>query len=472
MSCARFIVLAGVFVALLAGQFAPPSAARAQDVVVVPAGAAYATYGEPSPQASQARYAGLAPFIEALSPYGTWVDLPNVGLAWKPDDSRVGATFVPYVTNGHWAASDVGWVFESDFEWGYATFHYGRWLFDGQWGWVWSPDTEWGAAWVDWRTAENHVGWAPLPPAGYAYSAGYGPSYTFVDLTYLTYVDLSTYILPTTATTYWAARSTPCNTVWSGGGQSWPAGPQVALPPRGVVHVNPPPRGVVQVRPAARGVVGVVPGGGDRITARGGSFVELSAGARIGAGPRIGAGSRSAPAWGTARVAPPAPPAPSASLAGPRARYGVQRTVFPPRYAAPPPPSVPSDRPTFAPPPAVVVQPPSFAQPVAPPPSFAQPTRPTLAQPTRPTFAQPPQPAPPQRPAFAQPVAPQRPTFAQPQPPMQPQRPAFAQPARPAFAQPQSQPGPAIQAAPFVGRPPPRVVVPPSAMGGVQVRRR
>jgi|GEM_PF-6286862 len=468
MSCARFVVLAGVFVALAAAQLVPSSSARAQDVVVVPAAGAYASYGEPSPQPSQPRYAGLAPFIEALSPYGTWVDLPNVGLAWKPDDSRVGATFVPYVTNGHWASSDVGWVFESDFEWGYATFHYGRWLFDGQWGWVWSPDTEWGAAWVDWRTAENNVGWAPLPPDGYAYSAGYGPSYTFVDITYLTYVDLSTYILPTTTTTYWAARSTPCNTVWSGGGQSWPAGPQVAVPPRGVVRVNPPPRGVVQVRPPARGVVGVNPGGGDRITARGGSFVEMGAGARIGAGARV------APTWGTARVAPPAPPAPSASLPGPRPRYGVQRTVLPPRYVAPPPPSAASAPPTFAPPPAVVARPaappvfaqpaPSFAQP-----SFAQPARPAFAQPT---FAQPPPPMQPQRPAFAQPVAPQRPTFAQPAAPVQPQRPTFAQPVRPAFAQPQSQPRPAIQAAPIVARPPPLVVVPPSAMGGVQVRRR
>lgn len=480
---ARLLALAAALAALSVGQLSSPASAAAQDVYVVPASGAYSAYGEPS---AQPRYAGLAPFLEALSPFGTWVELPTVGLAWKPDDSRVGATFVPYLTNGHWTLSDVGWVFESDFEWGYATFHYGRWLFDGQWGWVWAPDTEWGASWVDWRVAEGYVGWAPLPPPGYAYSAGYGPSYTFVSVTYLTYVDLTTYILPAPATVYWTERSAPCTTVWSGAGRTWPAGPQLPAPPRGVVRVNPPTSGVVQVRPPSPSAAAA-----DRVHARGGSFVDLGPGARVGvSGPHLPPG---APPWG-ANGAPPPPSAPPPPPARPR--FGVQRTVLPPRYEAPPP----AAQPVFAPPVVVRAPPqqPAFAPPqqpaFAPPqqPAFA-PRPPTFAQPQAPTFAQPTQP---QRPTFSAPVPPRPPTFAQPTqpaqpwqppPPAQPPRPSFAQPVepqRPAFGQqhpglvqplpPPAQQPPLTQplpAAPIVARPPPQIVVPPSAIRGrAQVR--
>jgi hypothetical protein len=31
-------------------------------------------------------------------------------------------------------------------------------------GWIWVPGDEWGPAWVDWRSGDDYVGWAPLPP--------------------------------------------------------------------------------------------------------------------------------------------------------------------------------------------------------------------------------------------------------------------------------------------------------------------
>jgi hypothetical protein len=47
---------------------------------------------------------------------------------------------------------------------GWATYHYGRWTRLRDVGWIWVPGEEWAPAWVSWRTSNNYVGWAPLPP--------------------------------------------------------------------------------------------------------------------------------------------------------------------------------------------------------------------------------------------------------------------------------------------------------------------
>jgi hypothetical protein len=54
----------------------------------------------------------------------------------------------------------------SDMEWGWAPFHYGRWIMDPQFGWAWIPGRVWGPAWVSFRYGGDYVGWAPLPPDG------------------------------------------------------------------------------------------------------------------------------------------------------------------------------------------------------------------------------------------------------------------------------------------------------------------
>ncbi len=59
---------------------------------------------------------------------------------------------------------DDGWYWNSDFEWGWAPFHYGRWVFDDLEGWHWSPDDIWAPAWVEWRYGDEFIGWAPLGP--------------------------------------------------------------------------------------------------------------------------------------------------------------------------------------------------------------------------------------------------------------------------------------------------------------------
>ena len=54
----------------------------------------------------------------------------------------------------------------SDEPYGWATYHYGRWLYDDFQGWVWKPGVEWAPAWVGWRSNDDYIGWAPLGPGG------------------------------------------------------------------------------------------------------------------------------------------------------------------------------------------------------------------------------------------------------------------------------------------------------------------
>jgi hypothetical protein len=104
-------------------------------------------------------------FQDALAPYGTWENDDSYGQVWTPTAAVVGDNFVPYGTGGHWIRSEYGWTWVSDWNWGWAPFHYGRWTMRaGHWCWV--PGTMWGPSWVAWRTGSGYVGWAPLPPRG------------------------------------------------------------------------------------------------------------------------------------------------------------------------------------------------------------------------------------------------------------------------------------------------------------------
>ncbi|MFZ0427114.1 MAG: DUF6600 domain-containing protein [Acidobacteriota bacterium] len=100
-------------------------------------------------------------FFSALQPYGNWIWAAGFGWAWQPTDIDVG--WRPY-TLGHWAYTDDGWTWVSNWQWGWACFHYGRWAFDTDYGWIWVPGMDWGPAWVVWRTGGDWIGWAPLPP--------------------------------------------------------------------------------------------------------------------------------------------------------------------------------------------------------------------------------------------------------------------------------------------------------------------
>ncbi|WP_368670424.1 DUF6600 domain-containing protein [Myxococcus sp. AM011] len=133
--------------------------------LLVPLGGASAqdAYG---PQVTASSTNSVSTFYDALSPYGTWVQLPDVGWVWRPNPTIVGSDFVPYATGGQWTYSDWGWTFETNWNWGWAPFHYGRWFLSAANDWVWWPDNEWAPSWVDWRWGDGFVGWQPLGPPG------------------------------------------------------------------------------------------------------------------------------------------------------------------------------------------------------------------------------------------------------------------------------------------------------------------
>jgi hypothetical protein len=100
-------------------------------------------------------------FYDALEPHGDWVEVSDYGYVWTPRD--VGNDWRPY-TDGQWAYTDAGWTWVSEEPYGWAVYHYGRWVELDDVGWSWVPDTEWAPAWVSWRHSDKYVGWAPLPP--------------------------------------------------------------------------------------------------------------------------------------------------------------------------------------------------------------------------------------------------------------------------------------------------------------------
>ena len=119
-------------------------------------------------ETAPAAYVSQAPpevnyFYNDLSPYGSWLYLEGYGWCWQPRTVAVNREWRPYCDGGHWADTSAGWCWQSEYSWGWAPFHYGRWHLHPRSGWVWFPDTTWGPGWVTWRSDREHCGWAPLP---------------------------------------------------------------------------------------------------------------------------------------------------------------------------------------------------------------------------------------------------------------------------------------------------------------------
>ena len=150
----------------------------------------------------------LTDFKPALDPYGTWVEDATYGTVWVPASTAVGADFAPYVTNGHWSVDqndDYLWVSDYDNTFGWATFHYGRWVWIDSRGWSWIPGRRYAPAWVVWRAGDpgyDYVGWAPAPPYYYwhtgavVYLGFYPPApYVFCHTNYLFRDHVGTYLV-------------------------------------------------------------------------------------------------------------------------------------------------------------------------------------------------------------------------------------------------------------------------------------
>lgn len=114
--------------------------------------------------------------IEELDRNGRWEQHPEYGALWYPD--VVAVDWAPY-RFGHWAwLRPWGWTWVDDARWGFAPFHYGRWVhWRGRWGWVPGPIMArpvFSPALVAWIGGSHlgvaisvggpSLGWVPLAP--------------------------------------------------------------------------------------------------------------------------------------------------------------------------------------------------------------------------------------------------------------------------------------------------------------------
>ncbi|WP_052234414.1 DUF6600 domain-containing protein [Massilia sp. WF1] len=114
---------------------------------------------------------------EDLDRYGSWRTDSEYGPLWMP---AVAADWVPY-RDGSWTWIEPwGWTWVDNAPWGYAPFHYGRWVYVNR-RWAWAPGSRvehavWAPALVGWvggsgwdftfrdRSRRPGFGWYPLSP--------------------------------------------------------------------------------------------------------------------------------------------------------------------------------------------------------------------------------------------------------------------------------------------------------------------
>lgn len=394
--------------------------------------------------------------FDDLDDYGDWRDDPSYGHVWFPN--RVEGGWAPYHT-GHWVwISPWGWSWVDDSPWGYAPFHYGRWVsVGGRWGWVAGPvavQAVYAPALVVFIGGGpggfgGNVGWFPLGPrevyvpsyhVSEAYVTRVNVSSTTVNVTQVTNVYRTTIINNTTTNitniTY-ANRSVQ--------------GAVVVVPQQAFVSAQPVARAAVTVSAQQiasaplSGRVAVAPTRASVMGAKAATAGHVAA-------PPAAVASRQV----VAKKTPPPPPVPFAkqqqALAAhpgqPLARNEVQSLR--PAVAARPavkvaPPAKKATPNVGHPAPANAARP---GQPAAPANRPGNP--PTNERPAAPP-AQPKPSAPAERPA----PAPNRPAPA----PAPASRPQPSQPAHPPTAQPKTQPEPAH---PEAERPQPKPSAPPA----------
>ena len=165
-------------------QFWLDASGAAQYSMVEPARDAFAAWNDERDRSEEhvatARY--VSPEMtgaQDLDRYGSWEQTPDYGPIWIP--TAVAAGWAPY-SAGHWAwVLPWGWTWVDDAPWGFAPFHYGRWVYHHN-AWCWAPGTYvkrpvYAPALVAWMggprvsvsiSIGGHggppVGWFPLAP--------------------------------------------------------------------------------------------------------------------------------------------------------------------------------------------------------------------------------------------------------------------------------------------------------------------
>ncbi len=407
---------------------------------------------------------------EDLDDYGSWRFDPRYGNVWVP--TRVAYGWAPYRL-GHWAwISPWGWTWVDDEPWGYAPFHYGRWVYlGGRWAWVPGPiavrpvyapalvafigGPGFGVSISVGGGYAGNVGWFPLGP-----SEVYVPAY-HVSLAYVNRVNVSnTTVSTTTITTvyntqvtnnYTTTNVTYVNRTVPGGVTAVPHGVFTGAQPvaRAVVAVN--AQQVASAPVGARAAVAPT-----RASVLGIRASTASTAAR----PPAAIANRPV----VAKVAPPPPPVPfsrqqealAAHPGQPLARHEVE-ALRPAGRAAPQPlvKQAPPGRPATPEPSRPASQPATGrpGQPASAQPPSAPPGRPQGVRAGRPPSAQPSvQPQPGNRPGPAAPGPGQPAARSQPPSPP-PGRPQEMRPDRPPSAQPSAQPQPGNRPGPAAAGP-------------------
>ncbi|MBC7957674.1 MAG: FecR domain-containing protein, partial [Cytophagales bacterium] len=150
--------------------------------------------------------------VEDLDRYGRWEQTTEYGPIWTPREVVPG--WAPY-RMGHWAwVHPWGWTWVDDAPWGFAPFHYGRWVYHRS-AWCWTPGRYaarpvYAPALVAWVGGPNvsvsvsvgrapNVGWFPLGPRevyvpGYRVSPRYVRNVNVTHVTNITTVNTTTII--------------------------------------------------------------------------------------------------------------------------------------------------------------------------------------------------------------------------------------------------------------------------------------
>jgi hypothetical protein len=395
---------------------------------------------------------------EDLDDYGDWRDDSNYGHIWFPNQVAVG--WAPY-HQGHWDwISPWGWTWVDDSSWGYAPFHYGRWVSaGGRWGWIAGPvavQPVYAPALVVFIGAGGagfggNVGWFALGPRDV-----YVPSY-HVSEAYVNRVNISnTTVNITTVTNVYHTTiinnsTTITNITYVNRNV---AGAVMAVPQQAFVSAQPVAKVAVVV--SARDIAAApVSGRAAMVPTRQSVLGAKAATANHVAAPPAAVANRQV----IAKKTPPPPPVPFAkqqqALAAhpgqPLARSEV-RTLRPAtaearpmvKQAPPGKPATPSaartgNQPGNQPAPARPAQPAAAPSANQPPKNQPSPNQPI----NRPAN----QPASNGRPAVAPPAQPNRPPSTTPNQPATSNRPETMRPAAP---QPDNRPEPSEQAAPPV----------------------
>lgn len=110
--------------------------------LIMPRGDALDAFSGQQDQAYQAGETAEQNYLNAdtvggaeLQQYGSWLPEEDYGTVWFP--TSVPASWQPYCF-GRWTwVAPWGWTWIESEPWGFAPFHYGRWLlFNGRWGWI------------------------------------------------------------------------------------------------------------------------------------------------------------------------------------------------------------------------------------------------------------------------------------------------------------------------------------------------